>query len=1246
MDKKFRLPSLALPLILFTSAAPVVSQSIPRAEQAALELKGQGRYGDALASFLSLIAELREGEGQAALAEYYAVYAGLLADRIGDKDILSSFEGLAASDFAKAHPSYRDRLLHLSWEAAARLGDLPRVNQLARELGSIRRFWLLGPFDNERGTGYARELDAEKSFDLQASYQGKKQDIAWRRMDQSPGLSRSIPLASMFRPEEQVLAYAAVALQSEQEQQVVLHLGSSESFKVFLNGREEAGKNIARGFAVDQEAIPLRLQAGANLLLLKICCQEDSFEFSARLRDSGGGPLSGVELSLAPEDMAAAATASPGEPSSPLARPGAIGFFEVAAAETDAAADKYRLAFLLALDRIEDPLQRRDRQILQELLQEMPEFVAARYLLAFTRVRSNSRAEERDENQRRQDYLQILATDPRQVEAMRSLAELELEMNGARPRAETLLKGSLEVNPDFTLGRLLLAQVYRQSEFEALSEESIARAAQADEKGRQSTLAMRAWLGVLINRSSWQEARQVCDAMLAQDFPAALGDAVELYLRLGETESALALLQDATMRLPYRRYPYLRLAEVQAAAMDRTAALSSLGRWLEVCPDDDEVLTQVAHLHGLLGNDDQRIQFLRLAIELNPNRKTEQRLLEFLEADELPFYSEQVLTSADILAADPGPPEDSQSANDPYYYLLKQVVIQAYRNGTTSRYQHEVFRILNAQGAQARAEYYVPHFRGEQRARLLLARVHKPDGRILSARMRGGYVRFPALEEGDRVEIQSRVDDLAPSFFGDYFGLVHRFASQEGVPIRRSELVLILDPGRNYRIQASNGAPAGDESRDPSGQVLQKYRLRDLPRAGVEMRKPAWTENEPLLRVTTYRDWNEFCTWWWNLIRKQSEVSPDIRAKTAELTAGLDSTRAKIDAIYRFVTTDIRYKAWEFGVHGYQPYSTSVIFDRRHGDCKDKSILLNAMLGEIGVEAYPVLIYANPLRSEDDLNLPMVEHFNHCISYLPASENRAELYLDGTASYHPSDTIPEMDRGAKVLVVRGDRGDIKQIDWGRPAENASEIDYQIQLDASGSALIEYRQEPRGSQAIGLRELLSNEAGQRRERLEQLLSRVFGDIEILDLESSDALDLNQALQLQLRMQCSDFAARQGDGLAIKSRLTGSAMQSLTSDRERQDALLLGPPSSSRERARYRLPDGYTPLDLPEPIDLDTRFGSFKLSWTYAEGLLTVERALSWKLPRIESQEYAEFREYASRVDAADQQLVVVSPGGRP
>ena len=119
----------------------------------------------------------------------------------------------------------------------------------------------------------------------------------------------------------------------------------------------------------------------------------------------------------------------------------------------------------------------------------------------------------------------------------------------------------------------------------------------------------------------------------------------------------------------------------------------------------------------------------------------------------------------------------------------------------------------------------------------------------------------------------------------------------------------------------------------------------------------------------------------------------DVRAKATEAE--------KVEAIARFVGQEVRYNAWPFGTHGYEPFSAATIFERRFGDCKDKSILLRQMLAEIGVEAVPVLIRAEYARAEEPLDAALVEHFNHCIAYVQPTAERPGYYLDATADRNP-----------------------------------------------------------------------------------------------------------------------------------------------------------------------------------------------------------------------------------------------------
>jgi hypothetical protein len=107
---------------------------------------------------------------------------------------------------------------------------------------------------------------------------------------------------------------------------------------------------------------------------------------------------------------------------------------------------------------------------------------------------------------------------------------------------------------------------------------------------------------------------------------------------------------------------------------------------------------------------------------------------------------------------------------------------------------------------------------------------------------------------------------------------------------------------------------------------------------------------------------NEFATWqgmgaWYlNLTSGRRDASPEIKQQVATLTASAHTPLEKMQAIARFVQHDIRYVAIELGIGGWQPHPASDVFSHRYGDCKDKATLTAAMLHEIGVDSYYVVI--------------------------------------------------------------------------------------------------------------------------------------------------------------------------------------------------------------------------------------------------------------------------------------------------
>jgi hypothetical protein len=97
------------------------------------------------------------------------------------------------------------------------------------------------------------------------------------------------------------LMYASTTWKSDREQNVELRLGTPNAWKLWVNGklvfeREE----YHRSSAMDQYKVPVSLKPGENVLLLKVCQNEQDqdwaqrYQFQLRVCDSTGSAVQPV----------------------------------------------------------------------------------------------------------------------------------------------------------------------------------------------------------------------------------------------------------------------------------------------------------------------------------------------------------------------------------------------------------------------------------------------------------------------------------------------------------------------------------------------------------------------------------------------------------------------------------------------------------------------------------------------------------------------------------------------------------------------------------------------------------------------------------------------------------------------------------------------------------------------------------------------------------------------------------------
>lgn len=1122
-------------------------------------------------------------------------------------------------------------------------------------LGLLVDWQFIGPFDNERGGGMKKQMPPETDPDPELAHDGKVREVRWRQTPETPPARGVVSLGTLVDPYTQVCVLARTWIESPAERSALLLIGADEELRVWLDGEtvfDALGEHVLHP---DAFAVPLELHTGWNELAVKVGGREKIPRLVARLANaSTGTPLHLAQSSELPDGVTPAVLSKSRPPKElrgrGAPRPGIGARVDAMASAGDSAEAEWRRSVLELHYCSAAEKEHPGREAAARAVELEPDDLRYRVQQVLTLVEREASSEERDVNPWLHAIDAILEKYPDLPKALMWRARQAWFGQQTADRALDLIERVLLSCPDSIPALSLRAQVLAGTD--------------------QASLARRAWKRVLESetlRFYPGSIRGALDVLPRNDPRRAdlyeliviADDSLDAILerskrsRFAESdrsaESALALLDELLAVDPWSLRAHTEVAELLLATDHPGEAQGVIDRALVLAPEFPDLHALAARAALQRGDTEGAVAALERELELDYQAADERRLLEHLRSlGAEPFHVAYQEPLEEIVAR--------QAAAEPLHegdvsreFLLSRVVVDVQPDGTAKRYHRDVQRVLGETGIRALDRIPLAAWAGDQEVRVLVADVHRADGTVLHAptgrggRHGGMWVDLPPLEIGDVIDLEYRLDDLHPTFFGQYFGMNQRLVPDASLPLHESEVVVIESEELPLAFHTRNYGGAGVTRTRDDGRIEHRFTLAGWEPLRTESSMPPAEEFVPAVQASSYASWDDFGSWWWNLIESEITVSPEMAAKVAELTAGLSTVEEKVRAIYDFVVTDIRYNAWEFGVHGYQPYSAPVIFSRGFGDCKDKAILLRAMLSEVGVEAYPVLIRLAGRRAEEDHTLALVEHFNHCIAYVPEQPGLRARFLDGTARHHPMDVVPAPDNGARVVVVEPDGIEQKRVPFATAAQNRRDDAYRVTLDEElEDVRVELSQRGFGRFDPNLRGSYSGSEEEREEEAERSMARVFGALDGgVGVEFTDLEDLEVPVEVRFTCSPERLARRNASGYELpKAFDKQELLRGLASETERTTDLLESTPWSRETTIDYVLPRGHRLADLPSPIRIDGPDLGYEWEAERTETGVRIRELFELRNHRIPPERYAELREACRKVDAVQESYLQV------
>jgi len=484
----------------------------------------------------------------------------------------------------------------------------------------------------------------------------------------------------------------------------------------------------------------------------------------------------------------------------------------------------------------------------------------------------------------------------------------------------------------------------------------------------------------------------------------------------------------------------------------------------------------------------------------------------------------------------------------------------------------------------------------------------KIDGSELVSDVKDKFLRIPAAEPGNIVGYEYEKEDQ-PLLLEDvwYF--------QESNPVREAHYTLQLPAGWEYKATWMNYPEAKPaQSGNQSQWVVSE--VKGIKREG---NMPPWQGVAGQMIVSFFppggfaqnrgfQDWKQMGIWYQGLTNGRRDAPQELKQKVAALASSASTQLAKMKTLGEFAQRDIRYVAIELGIGGWQPHSAAEVFSHHYGDCKDKATLMGAMLHELGIDSYYVVI--NSERGSVTPETPAhVGGFDHAIIAIKLPDGIMDgslaatmlhpklgkiLFFDPTDEMTPFGQLHGALQANYGLLVTPDGGELIELPQLPPAMNGVQRTAKLSLSTTGTLSGEVQETRVGDRAWSQRWALRTvtKDADRIKPIETLLSNSLGTFQITKASIGNLHLTDQPFMYNYSVVAQSYAKTAGNLLLVRPRFIGNKSSDLLETKEpRKYPVEFDGPSRDTDTFEITVPAGYEVDDLPPPVNADYSFASY-------------------------------------------------------
>ena len=519
--------------------------------------------------------------------------------------------------------------------------------------------------------------------------------------------------------------------------------------------------------------------------------------------------------------------------------------------------------------------------------------------------------------------------------------------------------------------------------------------------------------------------------------------------------------------------------------------------------------------------------------------------------------------------------------------------------------------------------------------------IYNPNSKILK-------VNIPDLQVGDMIRYVSFRDQVKarmPNTWSDY----NLFEAP--YPIKKFTLEIISPnklPLKKINILDKIKNTVSYSSTQNKETTTHKWEIKDVPRMFPEPDMPPLSSVVQRLLVSTVSSWEDISKWYWNLCLPHLKATNEaMQNKVNELIKNKKTDLEKVKAIFYYVSQKIRYMGitTEKEAPGFEPHDVNITFENKYGVCRDKAVLLVAMLRLAGFQAYPVIIKVGPKM---DKEVPMI-NFNHAIACVELSPGKYTL-MDPT-NETTKKLLPSYLCDKSYLVAKPN-GSTLQTTPIIPAEkNLMNITTDGSLNNTGKLTAKVFLNFNGINDNIYRGFFANNSPEDNQRFfEKVLRKILPSSELIDLNITpeNMLNTSEPLKVEISYETENLLIQQNETALLQLPWFGKTVGIINyvireaSLKKRKYPLETQTTCGYKEKLNIKYPGKSFIFDvLPKYKSIDTKSISYKQNLEDETNLFKGSSELLLKSVELSPKQYLIFKDTIKELEVNRKKMPIIT-----